>query len=43
MADGGNNQNLFRAAMGDSPSLSFMPLFNESYDQDIFTQFAGFA
>ncbi|KAF9474048.1 alpha/beta-hydrolase [Pholiota conissans] len=43
MANGGDNQGLFRAAMGDSPSLSFMPLFNQSYDQDIFDQFGTFA
>ncbi|KAF8969005.1 alpha/beta-hydrolase [Flammula alnicola] len=43
MASGGDEGNLFRAAMGDSPSLSFMPLFNQSYDQDIFQQFSGFA
>ncbi len=27
--------------MGDSPSLNFMPSFNESYDEDIFTQFSN--
>ena len=29
--------------MGDSPSLNFMPSFSESYDEDIFTQFANIA
>lgn len=29
--------------MGDSPSLSFVPAFNESYDEGIYQQFAEFA
>lgn len=43
IANGGDNEGLFRAAMGDSPSLNFMPTFDEEYDEDIFTQYAGFA
>ena len=29
--------------MGDSPSLSFVPAFDEPYDEGIFEQFAEFA
>lgn len=29
--------------MGDSPSLNFLPLFSDTYVQDIFNQFASFA
>ncbi|KDR82334.1 hypothetical protein GALMADRAFT_817280 [Galerina marginata CBS 339.88] len=43
VANGGNEEGLFRAAMGDSPSLSFVPLFNESYDEGIYQQFADLA
>ncbi|PPR05920.1 hypothetical protein CVT26_008814 [Gymnopilus dilepis] len=43
IANGGNNEGLFHAAMGDSPSLSFVPAFNEPYDEGIFEQFAEFA
>ncbi|KAJ3575771.1 hypothetical protein NP233_g877 [Leucocoprinus birnbaumii] len=43
IANRGDNQGLFRAAMGDSPSLNFMPTFDEDYDEGIFTQYAGLA
>jgi hypothetical protein len=43
IANGGNNENLFRAAMGDSPSMSFVPAFNEDYDVTIFNDYASFA
>ncbi|TFK61494.1 alpha/beta-hydrolase [Pluteus cervinus] len=43
IANGGDPQGLFRAAMGDSPSLSFTPFFNESYVENIFDQVASFA
>ncbi|KAF9443812.1 alpha/beta-hydrolase [Macrolepiota fuliginosa MF-IS2] len=43
IANGGDNEGLFRAAMGDSPSLSFVPAFNEDYDVQIFNQYASFA
>ncbi|TFK61495.1 alpha/beta-hydrolase [Pluteus cervinus] len=34
---------LFHAAMGDSPPLTFTPLFNESYVEDIFDKVASSA
>ncbi|KAF8904132.1 alpha/beta-hydrolase [Gymnopilus junonius] len=43
VANGGNNEGLFHAAMGDSPSLSFTPTFDESYAEGIYEQFAEFA
>ncbi|KAF8150598.1 alpha/beta-hydrolase [Crassisporium funariophilum] len=43
IGNGGNDEGLFRAAMGDSPSLSFVPAFDGTYDQGIFDQFASFA
>ncbi|KNZ81847.1 Lipase 1 [Termitomyces sp. J132] len=43
LGEGGDTQGLFRAAMGDSPSLSFMPAFNDSYVEEIFQQFVTFA
>lgn len=43
VANGGDNQGLFRAAIGDSASLSAVPRYNESYVEGIYTQFAGFA
>ncbi|KXN82734.1 Lipase 2 [Leucoagaricus sp. SymC.cos] len=43
LANGGDTEGLFHAAMGDSPSLSFVPSFNEDYDIDIFNQYANFA
>ncbi|KAG6908681.1 hypothetical protein DXG01_003695 [Tephrocybe rancida] len=39
----GNAGGLFRAAMGDSPSLSFLPSYNDTYTEGIFKQFANFA
>ncbi|KAJ7618531.1 Alpha/Beta hydrolase protein [Roridomyces roridus] len=39
----GANGNLFHQAMGDSPSLSFLPHYTDSFVEDLFTQFAGFA
>lgn len=42
-ANGGKNQNLFRAAMGDSPPLTYMPLFDQPYAEEIFIQFANLA
>lgn len=43
IANGGDNENLFHAAMGDSPSLSFVPVFDEDYDVTLFDDYAGFA
>ncbi|KAK7471289.1 hypothetical protein VKT23_002697 [Stygiomarasmius scandens] len=43
MAYGGNTQNLFHAAMGDSPSLSFMPSYNNVYVEGIFDNFTQLA
>ncbi|KAF5315421.1 hypothetical protein D9619_007425 [Psilocybe cf. subviscida] len=43
IANNGNNEGLFRAAMGDSPSLSFTPPSDGTYIQAVFDQFAGFA
>ncbi|TFK39011.1 alpha/beta-hydrolase, partial [Crucibulum laeve] len=43
IANSGNNEGLFHAAMGDSPSLSFVPGFSEPYVENIFMQFASFA
>ncbi|KAF8895158.1 Alpha/Beta hydrolase protein [Infundibulicybe gibba] len=43
IGNGGDNEGLFRAAMGDSPPLSFPPLFDSTYDEGIFEQFATLA
>ncbi|KAF9561066.1 alpha/beta-hydrolase [Agrocybe pediades] len=43
IANKGDHEGLFRAAMGDSPSLSFVPAFNEAYDEGIYQQFATLA
>ncbi|GLB33555.1 putative carboxylesterase [Lyophyllum shimeji] len=43
LAEGGNPGGLFRAAMGDSPSLNFMPAYTDPYVEGIFDQFASFA
>ncbi|KAF9465706.1 alpha/beta-hydrolase [Collybia nuda] len=43
LGNGGNTGGLFRAAMGDSPSLSYLPSFTDFYVQDIFMQFSGLA
>ncbi|KAH9480168.1 Lipase 1 [Psilocybe cubensis] len=43
VAKGGDNEGLFHAAMGDSPSMSFTPEFDQAYDEGIFQQFADLA
>ncbi|KIM35872.1 hypothetical protein M413DRAFT_32110 [Hebeloma cylindrosporum] len=43
IANGGDNEGLFHAAMGDSPSLSFCPPFDGPYITGIYQQFAGLA
>ncbi|KAK0469130.1 alpha/beta-hydrolase [Desarmillaria tabescens] len=43
MANGGDNEDLFHAAMGDSASVNYMPLYNESYPEELFSQFASLA
>ncbi|KAG6812960.1 hypothetical protein H0H92_015079 [Tricholoma furcatifolium] len=43
LAEGGDSEGLFHAAMGDSPSLSFFPSYNSAYVEDIFQQFATLA
>jgi hypothetical protein len=43
IGNGGNNEGLFRAAMGDSPSLNFQPDGTGDYANAIFNQYAGFA
>ncbi|KAF7300956.1 Carboxylic ester hydrolase [Mycena indigotica] len=43
IGNGGKNANLFRAAMGDSPSLNFAPDYNSDFVQGLFSQFVGFA
>ncbi|KAK0205335.1 Alpha/Beta hydrolase protein [Desarmillaria ectypa] len=43
MANGGENEGLFHAAMGDSPSMNYMPLYNDSYPEELFSQFASLA
>ncbi|KAJ6490025.1 alpha/beta-hydrolase [Mycena sanguinolenta] len=47
ISEGGANGNvLFHQAMeslGDSPSLSFLPHYNDIFTEDLFAQFAGFA
>ncbi|KAJ6544343.1 alpha/beta-hydrolase [Mycena capillaripes] len=44
VGDGGANANvLFHAAMGDSPSLSFLPHYTDAFVEDLFAQFASFA
>ncbi|KAJ7342585.1 alpha/beta-hydrolase [Mycena albidolilacea] len=43
VGDGGANGNvLFHQAMGDSPSLSFLPHYNDTFTEDLFSQFVGF-
>ncbi|CAA7269132.1 unnamed protein product [Cyclocybe aegerita] len=42
LANNGNNEGLFRAAIGDSPPLTFVPAYNETYVEGVFTQFASF-
>ncbi|KAK7028001.1 hypothetical protein VNI00_015088 [Paramarasmius palmivorus] len=43
IANGGNNEDLFVAAIGDSPALSAMPDYNDPYLEDVFQQFASLA
>jgi hypothetical protein len=43
IGNGGANANLFHQAMGDSPSLSFLPHYQDSFIQTLFTQFVGLA
>nr|KAF9078511.1 Alpha/Beta hydrolase protein [Rhodocollybia butyracea] len=43
IADDGDENGLFRAAMGDSASLSYMPDCTSEYLKDVFDLFAGFA
>ncbi|KAJ3512388.1 hypothetical protein NLJ89_g3546 [Agrocybe chaxingu] len=42
IANGGNHEGLFRAAMGDSPSLSYLPAYNDAYVEGIYQKFVGF-
>ncbi|KAJ3719104.1 Alpha/Beta hydrolase protein [Lentinula guzmanii] len=43
IANGGDQEGLFRASMGDSSSLSFMPDSDSDYLNGVFDLFAGFA
>ncbi|KAF8076133.1 Alpha/Beta hydrolase protein [Lyophyllum atratum] len=43
LGEGGNSGGLFHAAMGDSPSLNFMPSYIDTYVETILEQFASFA
>jgi len=43
LGEGGDSGGLFRAAMGDSPSLSFLPTYTDTYVEAMFDQFASFA
>ncbi|KAG6842351.1 hypothetical protein C0991_010641 [Blastosporella zonata] len=43
LGEGGNSGRLFHAVMGDSPSLSFLPSYDDDYVEAIFNQFAAFA
>ncbi|KAJ7916275.1 alpha/beta-hydrolase [Mycena leptocephala] len=44
VGDGGANGNvLFHQAMGDSPSLSFLPHYSDAFVEDLFTQFAVYS
>ena len=42
MANGGNSEGLFHAAIGDSSPTIFFPLSDGSYTTSIYQQFAGF-
>ncbi|KAJ6615453.1 Alpha/Beta hydrolase protein [Mycena sp. CBHHK59/15] len=42
IGDGGANANLFHQAMGDSPSLNFLPNYYDAFVEGLFTQFVGF-
>jgi len=42
VGNGGANGNvLFHQAMGDSPSLSFLPHYHDTFTENLFSQFAG--
>ncbi|KAK7461071.1 hypothetical protein VKT23_009000 [Stygiomarasmius scandens] len=41
IANGGDTDGLFHAAMGDSPSLSYMPDFDSDYIEGIFNDFSS--
>ncbi|KAJ7235288.1 Alpha/Beta hydrolase protein [Mycena haematopus] len=44
VGEGGANGNvLFHQAMGDSPSLSFLPHYNDAFTENLFSQFASLA
>ncbi|PPQ93093.1 hypothetical protein CVT25_003125, partial [Psilocybe cyanescens] len=43
MANGGDTEGLFHAAIAHSPPLTYTPLFNDSYDENIYQQFAQLA
>ncbi|KAJ7039383.1 alpha/beta-hydrolase [Mycena alexandri] len=43
IGNGGENGHLFHQAMGDSPSLSFLPFYTDPFVEDLFTQFVGLA
>ncbi|KAF5381500.1 hypothetical protein D9757_008170 [Collybiopsis confluens] len=43
IANGGDQDGLFHASMGDSTPLVFMPSCNSDYINDIFNDFVGFA
>lgn len=40
IGNGGNNNNLFRGAIGDSPSLSFTPDYNDAFIDGLFQEYA---
>ncbi len=41
VANGGDSEGLFVAAMGDSPSMSFTPAYDSEYVEGIFTDFVA--
>ncbi|KAJ7196925.1 Alpha/Beta hydrolase protein [Mycena pura] len=43
IAEGGQNQNLFHQAMGDSPPMLYLPHYTDAFIEDLFMQFAGLA
>ncbi|KAJ6473145.1 Alpha/Beta hydrolase protein [Mycena sanguinolenta] len=43
IAEGGENRNLFIRAIGDSPPALYLANYTDTFIQDLFTQFAGFA
>lgn len=40
MANGGDNEGLFVRVMGDSPSLNFLPPYNDGAVETLYQQFA---